>query len=72
MTEQEFFEEPVKPKEVGKAPIVVGPSTSIYDDEVLPDNVFKVYMEGQICYMTCSEDGRIVRLDEWTMPGILD
>jgi len=43
-----------------------------FEDEVLPENVFKAYIAGEICYMTCTEDGRVVRLDEWAMPGMMD
>ncbi len=79
MTEQEFYENPPEPKaktspvENGRVPIIVAPGHDrVFEDEVLPDNVFKVYAGGQICYMTSTEDGRIVRLDDWAMPGILD
>jgi len=74
MTLEEFYAEPpkaTKPVRKLPTPIVVGPSDddgSIFDDEMLPEGVFKAYVGGEICYMTSTEDGRIVRLDDWNLP----
>lgn len=61
MTEAEFYEEVKKIKPPAQQQAV--------DDEVLPPNVFKAMIEGVWTYMTCTEDGRIVPLDDdWGIP----
>lgn len=83
MTLEEFLDEPTRPAKsletttpVSKAPVVIKgfvPHEDDYDDltdEVLPEGVVKVYAGGEIVYMICTPDGRLVRMDNWFVPGI--
>lgn len=39
-----------------------------YDDDILPPNVIKSYVQGQIVYQKLTEDGRLIRIDEFDLP----
>lgn len=66
MTLEEFYAEPVKAEPVKIETVrnetaLPGP----VKDEILPPHVFKCYIRGEIVYMTCTEDGRMVRIEDF-------
>lgn len=76
MTLDEFYDEPRKPakgyKPTEKKEKETSSSLFNFSDEVLPDNVIKSYIGGEIVYMRVTEDGRVVRMDDdWCLPGIV-
>lgn len=75
MTIDELNDEPtkeVKPKSTPNL-VITRADDDLSDlfglDEILPDNVFKAYIAGEVHYMTTTDDGRVVRMDDW-LPGV--
>jgi hypothetical protein len=70
MTLDEFNEEPVREVKAltKKTPAVVLLSDADDDmDEVLPPNIFTSYIKGERCYTTITEDGRLVKVEDFNV-----